>query len=137
MLQELYSRDFFCNTLLLNLELSQIHNPSGEGISDIQKKEIRTCLNPQITFGSDPKRLARAIYLAAKLGFQIEQNTKQFMVQNPNLLQQISPSYLAKKITKAFEYNPQVTTQLLTELNYWKYLSATPELIPYIQKNLV
>lgn len=137
MLQELYSRDFFCNTLLLDIELSQIYDPSGEGISDIKKKEIRTCLDPKITFGYDPKRIVRAIYLAAKLGFQVEEKTKRFMIQNPQLLQQVSSSYLVKKISKALKNNPQLTIQLLKELNYWKHLPATPELTPYIQGNLL
>lgn len=135
--QELYSRDFFCNTLLLNLELNQIYDPSGEGLKDIKAKQIRTCLPPEITFVSDPKRLVRAVYLAAKLNFKIENQTKKFMQQHPELLQQISPSYLIKKITKALELNSTIASQLLTELNYWRLLPATEELAPYIQKNLI
>jgi hypothetical protein len=129
MLQELYSRDFFCNTLLLNLELSQIYDPSGEGISDIKKKEIRTCLEPKITFGHDPKRLVRAIYLASKLNFQVEEKTKQFTGNVLNIaIDYGGRDEIMRAIQKIQEQHVDAST--LTEENFNDYLDTAGEEYP-------
>ena len=73
MQKELFSRDFTCNTLLMALDLKTISDPTQRGLKDIQEKKIRTCLDPAITLSSNRNRVIRAIYLAAKLGFEVDE----------------------------------------------------------------
>ena len=40
--EELYSRDFTCNTVLMSLDLKRILDPTGLAINDIQSKIIKT-----------------------------------------------------------------------------------------------
>jgi tRNA nucleotidyltransferase/poly(A) polymerase len=68
----MYSRDFTCNSLLLSLDLRNLSDPTHKGFKDIKDKMIRTCLSPEITLTTNKNRVARAIYLACKIDFEID-----------------------------------------------------------------
>ena len=70
--REMYSRDFTCNALLLDLDLKTVIDPTKQGVKDIHAKVIRTCLAPEITLTANKNRVVRAIYLAAKLDFDLD-----------------------------------------------------------------
>src|ERR1700692_2293208 len=42
--REIYSRDFTCNSLLMNLQLTEIYDTTKHAFQDIHDKKIRTCL---------------------------------------------------------------------------------------------
>ncbi|MDQ3020248.1 MAG: CCA tRNA nucleotidyltransferase [Bacteroidota bacterium] len=75
--EDLSRRDFTINALAAGLnknnygEITDLHN----GINDLEKKIIRTPLDPLKTFDDDPLRIMRAIRFASKLNFSIEDNT--------------------------------------------------------------
>jgi tRNA nucleotidyltransferase/poly(A) polymerase len=133
---EIYSRDFTCNTLLLSLDLKDIKDLTQRGISDINKKLLRTCLPPELTLGLDHKRVVRVIYLAAKLGFTVDEYILNWIKLNPSTFSNVPIDYLSKKLLKSFSYNEQITSNLLSELNLWPYVPATDPLTPFIKKNI-
>ena len=51
MQKEIYSRDFTCNTLLMDFALKEVKDPTGKGVKDINDKIIRTCLSPALSLG--------------------------------------------------------------------------------------
>ena len=51
-------RDFTINALFFNINTNQIEDFSGSGLSDIQRRVIRTPLPPIITFNDDPLRVS-------------------------------------------------------------------------------
>lgn len=132
MQKEVYSRDFTCNSLLMSLDLKNITDPTGKGIQDIKNKIIKTCLNPEITLGYDNKRVARVIYLSAKLGFAVDDSIVNWIKVHPESIKNCRPQYLTKKLTKAMKYNPQRTVELLDMLGLWKFIPVIPELMPYM-----
>lgn len=124
---ELYSRDFTCNALLMSLDLKTIKDPTGLGIPDIKKKLLRTCLPASLTLGSQPKRVIRIIYLATKLGFEVDQEIIDWVKMNPSSLASAKPRTIAEKIRSSLEYDKPKTIHLLDSMGLWKYLPATSE----------
>jgi putative nucleotidyltransferase with HDIG domain len=78
---DLARRDFTVNALAASLngdrygELVDIF----DGIGDIQRKILRTPLDPGVTFSEDPLRIMRAVRFAAQLEFSIEPRTLEAM----------------------------------------------------------
>lgn len=134
MQMELYSRDFTCNALLMSLDLKTVFDPTGLGTKDIKNKLIRTCLPAKLTLGVDNKRIVRVLYLAAKLGFEVDSEISDWIKANPSVIANVKPQYLVKKLHRAFEFNEDRTAQLITEWDLWKHLPTTPWTLPYLSR---
>jgi poly(A) polymerase len=73
---DLSRRDFTINTLAVSLkDHNNLVIDLFGGLNDINKKIIRTPLDPFVTFSDDPLRMMRACRFAAQLEFRIESNT--------------------------------------------------------------
>lgn len=137
MLKELYSRDFTCNTLLMTIDLKKIKDLTGKAMKDIENKIIRTCLTPELTFKYNTNRIARVLYLSAKLDFNVDPQIIEWVKANPRYILKSEPSYNAKNIEKALMFDPAKTVQLITEMNLWSYIPITENLKPYYNKQEV
>jgi poly(A) polymerase len=129
--KELYSRDFFCNTLLLGTDLKTITDITKQAIPDLKNKVIRTCLAPEITLTTNKNRVVRAIYLSAKLGFKIDESVISFVRKNPQLVQFASSHTLAEKLNKATQLDIDRTVYYLDQMGLWNYIPISKELQPY------
>ncbi len=134
MQQELYSRDFTCNTLLMSLDFRRIKDITHQGIRDIGHKIIRTCLTPELTFKYNTNRIIRVIYMAAKLEFDVEPNIIDWIKSNPKYIVQSENSYLSKNIDKSLSLDPDRTIYLINKMELWKYIPITEKLAPYYSK---
>lgn len=114
--KELFSRDFTCNSLLMSMDLVSIYDPLKKGLKSINEKKIDTCLSPDITLFVDPNRIIRAIYLSAKLDFEISDSIKNYIINNKKTLNNVSNEYIVKKINKAIEYNKNKTISIIKDL---------------------
>lgn len=130
---ELYSRDFTCNALLLSLDLKNIFDPTGLGIKDIEKRIIRTCLPAQLTLGAQHKRIVRVVYLAAKLGFEVDPEIIYWVRKNPHFFADAKPKHLAEKLQKAVDADKNKTIKIISDMNIWKYIPPLPDLLPYMK----
>lgn len=97
MVEDAGRRDFTVNGLYSSLEgtIFDLH----DGIQDLKDKKIRAIGNPVERFTEDPSRILRGVYLASKLGFTIEPNTRQTMHDMAHLLESV-PEELKGKIIK-------------------------------------
>lgn len=134
--KELFSRDFTCNALLMTLDLKTIVDPTRRGFNDIKNKIIKTCLTPEFTLTSNKNRVVRAIYLAAKLDFEIDSKIVEWVKKHPESINIASPKSLAEKLNKAILVNPTVTTYYLDQMNLWNHIPITKELYPYYVKRI-
>jgi len=132
MQKELYSRDFTCNAALMSLDMENITDPTGLAINDIKNRVIKTCLHPDLTFGYDNRRIIRAVYLSAKLDFNIDPEIINWVKSKPDLAGNASDKYLVKKLNKSIKYNLDRTIDALDKMNIWSYIPPIKELSPYM-----
>ncbi len=131
--KELYSRDFTINTLLMSLNLEDFVDITKRGVADIKDKVIDTILEPEITLGNDYKRVVRAIYLAAKLDFELSERVSTFIKRyGVKIIPKIKENYTKEKIAKALEFNKEKTTKLINELGLVKVIPQSGKIIDSI-----
>lgn len=130
MQRELFSRDFTCNTLLMDLDLKTISDPTGLAIKDINNKIIKTCLSPEITL-KEKNRIIRIVYLAAKLEFEVDGQIIDWVRKNPEFIQLSSNKSLEEKLDKAMSYDAKKTIHLLQEMNLKKYVPIAEKVYSY------
>ena len=95
-------RDFTINALAISLNkanFGKLLDPF-DGISDLQKKIIRTPLEPEQTFIDDPLRMLRAFRFAAQLGFVIEETTHNSIRQHIDRIRIVSQERITEEINK-------------------------------------
>ena len=133
MLLELFSRDFTCNTLILPLALRKIMDPTGLAIDDIKKKIIRTPLPPRITLRDDTKRVVRVIYLAAKLGFAVEDDIITWVKDHPEKIkEEVSVGFAKRKLADATRADIRKTIQLMNAMNLWSVIGIPRILVEHM-----
>jgi poly(A) polymerase len=134
--REMFSRDFTANALTFSIDLKTIKDPTHLGIDDIHKKILKTCLAPNITLTSNHNRIIRAIYLSAKLDFDVDPTIISFIAANKDLIKLSSESYLKKNIDKAMKYNSERALYLINKTNLWDVLPIADSLLPYSKKSV-
>lgn len=95
-------RDFTINALAISLNsetYGELIDPF-EGTADLQKKIIRTPLDPGITFSDDPLRMMRAIRFATQLGFTIEEKTLEAVTTNRDRIHIVSKERIMDELNK-------------------------------------
>lgn len=133
---ELYSRDFTCNAMLMTLDLKRVIDPIGLGLKDIKLKRLRTCMPAHMTLGHDHKRVVRVIYMAAKLGFSLDDEIVDWVKKHPESLITPHQNYVTDKLHEAFKYNPQIASETISKLGLWGYVPVSETLMPYLTQGV-
>lgn len=134
MQKEMYSRDFTCNALLLSLDLKNLVDPTKMGFKDIKSKMIKTCLDPEITLTTNKNRVIRAVYLASKLGFDIDPKIINYVAQNPQTVKISTEKAMSDKLSEAFKRDADRAAYFLNKMNLWSFIPITKEVYPYYMK---
>lgn len=134
--KEVISRDFTCNSLLMTTDLTKILDPLKMGFKDINDRKIRTCLAPEITLTSNRNRVVRAIYLACKLGFDIDDSIINYVNKNPQSVKISTEKVTKDKLTDAFKRDPDKASFLITKMNLWNHIPIINTAYPYYRKFL-
>lgn len=95
-------RDFTINALALSLHkdtFGDLIDPFG-GIADMEKRTIRTPLEPSKTYSDDPLRMMRAIRFASQLEFKIERESLEAISENAHRLSIISRERIMDEFNK-------------------------------------
>ncbi len=99
---DLSRRDFNINAMAIcinNSQFGELIDPY-DGIGDIERKLIRTPLDPDITFSDDPLRMMRAIRFATQLNFTIYPETFDAITRNASRITIISKERVMDELMK-------------------------------------
>ncbi|MCX6149764.1 MAG: CCA tRNA nucleotidyltransferase [Ignavibacteriales bacterium] len=109
-------RDFTINTLAVSLNKDNYGELINlfDGINDLEKRIIKTPLNPLITFDDDPLRMMRAIRFASQLDFEVDENVKESARELSARLKIISQERITDEFLKILaSAKPSVGLKLL------------------------
>lgn len=109
-------RDFTINAMAICLNadrFGELVDPFG-GIADLSRREIRTPLDPDITFSDDPLRMMRAIRFATQLDFRIVDETFEAIRRNRERIRIITKERINDELGKIMRSpRPSVGFRLL------------------------
>lgn len=129
--EDLSRRDFTINALALSPDNNEIIDLFG-GINDLNNKVIRTVGNADARFSEDALRMLRAIRFEAKLGFTLEENTRNAIKTNAYLIKNVSRerifTELIKTLTSGGRNNALKT---LSETGLWD------EILPFVKNSRI
>ncbi|HOW26561.1 MAG TPA: HD domain-containing protein [Bacteroidales bacterium] len=95
-------RDFTVNALSISLnqqDYGRLIDPFG-GLKDLDRKILRTPLDPDVTFSDDPLRMMRAIRFASQLDFTIDPETYSAIPRNKDRLHIVSMERIMDEFNK-------------------------------------
>lgn len=107
---DLLRRDITINSIAIsqNLELIDPFN----GVQDIKNKIVRATSTD--SFIDDPLRMMRAVGMATRFGFYIDQKTFEMILFNNHLIKEISGERIFDEIKKVFDKNVDII-----KYRYW------------------
>ena len=103
--EDLSRRDFTINAMAYHPRTGIIDPYHGQ--DDLKNKLIRCVGNPNQRFREDALRMLRAYRFSAKLGFMIEEETKQSILLNTDLIQYVSIERIVHELKEIMQTNPQ------------------------------
>lgn len=95
-------RDFTINALAISLNkgtFGEIIDPF-DGLLHLEKKLLKTPLDPDVTFSDDPLRMLRGIRFASELGFRIDSKALRAMKRNAERLNIVSMERIATELNR-------------------------------------
>ncbi len=113
---DLQRRDFTINAMAISIHpdtYGKFIDPFN-GMDDLEKKIIRTPLDPDITFSDDPLRMMRAIRFASQLGFVIENEAVEAIKKQVERIRIISEERIVDELNKIIlSRKPSIGLKLL------------------------
>ncbi len=98
-------RDFSINAMAISLNADHWGNliDPFDGIEDLEKKILRTPLEPDQTFDDDPLRMMRAVRFAAQLNFKISSEALMSIRKNAARISIVAPERTSQEFNKIME----------------------------------
>lgn len=110
---DLSRRDFTINALAWNEENGVVD--CFGGLSDLKNGIIRAVGEPKKRFGEDALRILRAYRFSARLGFEIEGDTREAMISEAHRLKNISRERVSSEFTRLIVAKDALTALKMME----------------------
>ncbi len=100
---DLHRRDFTINTLALRLDghqYGELYDYWG-GLADLKAKQIK--ILHSLSFVDDPTRIMRAVRYEQRYGFNIDDRTRELLIEAKDLLKRVSGDRLRHELDRIFD----------------------------------
>jgi poly(A) polymerase len=119
---DVWRRDFTANALYYDISNFSVIDFVG-GYDDIKQRRLHLIGDVETRYREDPVRMLRAIRFSAKLGFEIDEESKKPIYTLGHLLKDIPAARLYEEVLKLFHSGYAVRSfELLLEFDLLKYL---------------
>jgi poly(A) polymerase len=115
-------RDFSCNSLYYDPVSGQLLDYCN-GLEDIRNGTLHTIGDPYERFREDPVRMLRAVRFEAKLGLKLDEESREALRANRQMMQEVAPARLFDEVIKILltpyatkAYQDLIDTGLFSEL---------------------
>ncbi len=126
-LDDLMRRDFTMNAIAYDVIKDELIDPYN-GLQDIESKTIRAVGDPHLRFTEDALRVMRAVRFVAQLGYNVEENTLNAVIEHSHLVQKIAMERVKDEFSKLImSDDPMEGILFLHRVNLLEYVC--PELI--------
>ena len=135
---EILSRDFTIDSILIDFEDDTLIDITRRGISDIKSGIIRTVVSPKESYKSDPKRALRAIELSTRFGFKIEDISIKYFIDNFDFFNKFHNENYKNSVSmvkKSLDNNESETLKLLRETKFLYQIPLSGEFKDFVIKN--
>ena len=127
--EDISRRDFTINAMAISINAATFGElvDRFDGMGDIERRIIRTPLDPDITFSDDPLRMLRAIRFATQLDFKLYPDTRDAIARNASRIEIITRERIKDELNKIMASpKPSIGWKLLEETGLLKLI--LPEL---------
>ena len=100
--EDMRRRDFTINAMAIQVNsahFGELLDPF-DGVGDLERRIIRTPLDPDITFSDDPLRMMRAVRFATQLGLDLHPSTAEAIGRNAQRIGIITHERIADELMK-------------------------------------
>ncbi|OAA56015.1 tRNA nucleotidyltransferase [Cordyceps fumosorosea ARSEF 2679] len=122
-------RDATINALFYNLNTEEVEDFTG-GLADMERRIIRTPLEPLQTFKDDPLRVLRLVRFSSRLDFAIDENTRKVMADETvleALKVKISRERVGQELEKMLQdKHPRLALQLIDDIGLYHAIFTDP-----------
>jgi poly(A) polymerase len=128
--EDAFRRDFTVNALYYDIRDFSIVDYTG-GLDDLRHRELRLIGDPEQRYREDPVRMIRAVRIANKLGFHLDEAAAAPMFQLAPLLAEIPPARLFDEVIKILQ-----STEALANFRWLLNLGLYAQLFPAVMPHL-
>jgi poly(A) polymerase len=101
--EDAFRRDFTINALFYDIATFSIIDHVG-GLADLQARRLRVIGDPLERFTEDPVRMLRALEFAARLGFTLDETTREGIYTRAPLIAEAAPARLREELLELFRH---------------------------------
>jgi poly(A) polymerase len=129
--EDAFRRDFTVNALYYDIRDYSIVDYTG-GLDDLRHRVLRLIGDPEQRYREDPVRMIRAVRIANKLGFHLDEAAAAPVFQLSHLIGEIPPARLFDEVIKILQ-SPEAVANFRWLLNLGLYAQLFPAVMPYMQ----
>lgn len=101
--EDAFRRDFTINALFYDISDFSIIDYVG-GLEDLAAGRLRVIGDPRVRFTEDPVRMLRALEFASRLGFSLEEETREGIYARAPLIAEAAPARIREEIMELFRH---------------------------------